>query len=428
MKKHVSFICALLLLFSVIPCTASEYSLPYTGAKYVRVFKNSTQVTFTAQPYINEQDRTMVPVNELDKMFTTIISVSVSEPDITVVKELLGQKTNVVLQIGSDVLYCNGEPVQMDTTPVSIDGTIYVPLKFIGDALDFFVHWAEGTNMVTVEAQIAQIFIWNESESTDPAGIRYSMQPTSQILLPTVEEMQQNPIDEETLQQQLLTLPPESFVGITVLYHISSHKVPADLVTALRYLITDELNLRWNYREYCLDEIPPIINSFDDFMNGWFSEQLCALGVGPLYDSTEEVYRFTYIHAFGEPYTIEVTLQQDGTGTLHYAVGDEPASSSSVIILEGDILLTQEQVKLLQDALTEADFWNLPDEIEQRGLDGSEWILEGVKDGTYHAVDRWAPLQEDPVYTIGKLFMEFAGHTQYTKLEEIEWRLTDESP
>ena len=74
--------------------------------------------------------------------------------------------------------------------------------------------------------------------------------------------------------------------------------------------------------------------------------------------------------------------------------------------------MTQEQVKLLQDALTEADFWNLPSEIDYSGLDGSEWILEGVKDGTYHAVERWVPLQEDPVYTIGKLFMEFAGHIQ----------------
>jgi hypothetical protein len=30
-------------------------------------------------------------------------------------------------------------------------------------------------------------------------------------------------------------------------------------------------------------------------------------------------------------------------------------------------------------------------EIRDRGVDGAQWIIEGVRNKTYHVVDRWSP-------------------------------------
>jgi hypothetical protein len=37
-------------------------------------------------------------------------------------------------------------------------------------------------------------------------------------------------------------------------------------------------------------------------------------------------------------------------------------------------------------------FWTAPNPVnDQTGTDGSQWIIEGVKNGKYHVVDRWMP-------------------------------------
>ena len=40
---------------------------------------------------------------------------------------------------------------------------------------------------------------------------------------------------------------------------------------------------------------------------------------------------------------------------------------------------------------------------QDRGVDGAQWIIEGVRNGTYHVVDRWSP-REGQVRALG-LFM-----------------------
>ena len=49
----------------------------------------------------------------------------------------------------------------------------------------------------------------------------------------------------------------------------------------------------------------------------------------------------------------------------------------------------------------ETDYWNLPTVVEMSeiGLDGHEVVVEGVKDGNYHIVNRWEPREPDPIYS-----------------------------
>jgi hypothetical protein len=61
---------------------------------------------------------------------------------------------------------------------------------------------------------------------------------------------------------------------------------------------------------------------------------------------------------------------------------------------------------------TLSPFENPPSEIGPNGermvtvqFDGAQWIVEGVKGGTYHVVDRWTP-KNGPVREIGLMMLE----------------------
>ena len=54
--------------------------------------------------------------------------------------------------------------------------------------------------------------------------------------------------------------------------------------------------------------------------------------------------------------------------------------------------LTAHEVQSFRSKVESGGFWNAPSPInDQTGTDGSQWIIEGVKAGRYHVVDRWMP-------------------------------------
>ena len=57
------------------------------------------------------------------------------------------------------------------------------------------------------------------------------------------------------------------------------------------------------------------------------------------------------------------------------------------------------------------DYWNLPTREEKKGtigVDGAQWILEGVQNGKYKVVDRWSP-RSGPVRDLGLAMVHLAG-------------------
>ena len=69
-------------------------------------------------------------------------------------------------------------------------------------------------------------------------------------------------------------------------------------------------------------------------------------------------------------------------------------------------------------SLNDLSFWKLPaslvEETNVVQLDGAQWILEGVKQGRYHIVDRWSPDRtDDPVIIIGTTLMIDLAHFKF---------------
>ena len=51
---------------------------------------------------------------------------------------------------------------------------------------------------------------------------------------------------------------------------------------------------------------------------------------------------------------------------------------------------------------------------DETGLDGAQWIIEGLLNGNYHIVDRWSP-EEGSIRAIGLHFLKLSD----LKVDEI---------
>ncbi len=160
-----------------------------------------------------------------------------------------------------------------------------------------------------------------------------------------------------------------------------------------------------------------------DFKASWYAKQLKALHEPSLWELSQdpmaEAYRFLWLRTLDHPIAVRLVLRASGSGRMHFRMtsgqgGYEPGR----IIRYGVSWLTKAKTQSLLEALAAADFWNLPtlagvnetppgpDGTVRIGLDGAQWIVEGVKNGQYHIVDRWSPETGDPVRAIGMLSLK----------------------
>ena len=114
----------------------------------------------------------------------------------------------------------------------------------------------------------------------------------------------------------------------------------------------------------------------------------------PLVDSDpgQHVYRLTWLRTFHHPMVFRLDIAPDGTAELHVKVtsgagGYRPGWR----IVNKTIPVTSIQTDTILAGLEQIKFWTMTSHLESTGLDGAQWIVEGVKDAHYHVVDRWTP-------------------------------------
>jgi hypothetical protein len=153
----------------------------------------------------------------------------------------------------------------------------------------------------------------------------------------------------------------------------------------------------------------------DQFKTQWYSHQLRALHEPSLYSQasnhTKESYRFLWLRSFNHPIAVRLDLKADGTGTLTFKTANGAGGYPPGILIENrSLTLTQEKIAPFLSKLQELNYWALPNPVnDQTGTDGSQWIVEGVKDGHYHIVDRWTPRTGTPARELGLLLLNMAN-------------------
>jgi hypothetical protein len=138
----------------------------------------------------------------------------------------------------------------------------------------------------------------------------------------------------------------------------------------------------------------------DEFRVGWYSTQLNALEEPSLWESSKtqrtQSYRFLWLRTFHHPIAIRIDVNTDGTSRLTTEMTSGAGGYAPGKLIENHtVTMSKEQTDWFLGKIEEHKFWKLPSVEDTRGLDGAQWIIEGIKDGSYNIVDRWSPKDGD---------------------------------
>lgn len=110
-------------------------SSPYQDQVLVRV--NGRVVEYDSAPYIDNNNRTMVPLRVISEALGAEVIWDEKDRSIT----LTGHKGVIRLVVGSNIALVNGQEKSMDTTPVIKGDRTMVPLRFVGEFMGAEVAW-----------------------------------------------------------------------------------------------------------------------------------------------------------------------------------------------------------------------------------------------------------------------------------------------
>ncbi len=157
----------------------------------------------------------------------------------------------------------------------------------------------------------------------------------------------------------------------------------------------------------------------DVFMNDWYGKHLKAMSEKSLLnisDENAEVYRFLWLRTFHHPIFVRVerkhgetklfTKEFDGAG------GYEPGK----VFRQFQRPLSEKEWCKFLSLVEKADYWKIQSKIEDLGVDGSQWILEGVKYNHYQVVDRFSPQTGE--YRTACIYLLKLSGTETDKLKD----------
>lgn len=120
-------------------------NLQLPASKDIRAIVNGQLVQFDVAPVV-QHGRTLVPIRALADALGADTSWNESRREATVMLD----GDEIILPIGRNLAYVNGEEVMIDVAPQIINGRTFIPFRFVGTALGCDIFWDEEARIVTV--------------------------------------------------------------------------------------------------------------------------------------------------------------------------------------------------------------------------------------------------------------------------------------
>ena len=99
---------------------------------------NKPVVFAEMKPFIDEQNRTQVPIRALAEMLNCQVIWNQQTQGITIIDV---DGTVITVKIGDNKIFTDGRMVEMDTVAKIINNRAYLPLRFVSEALGLNVFW-----------------------------------------------------------------------------------------------------------------------------------------------------------------------------------------------------------------------------------------------------------------------------------------------
>ena len=113
--------------------------LEVKGGEEIKISVDGKAVKFDAQPFIDGNNRTLVPVRAVSEMLDAKVDWDEQTQTVTITQD--GKIITIV--IGSDTMTVDGNNIKMDTQAVISEERTYIPIRFAAEALGLTVDWIE---------------------------------------------------------------------------------------------------------------------------------------------------------------------------------------------------------------------------------------------------------------------------------------------
>ncbi len=142
---------------------------------------------------------------------------------------------------------------------------------------------------------------------------------------------------------------------------------------------------------------PSTISTFEE---EWYSSHLRLMKEPSLFAEQhtdgKEVYRFTFLPTWGDPRCAVVSREGDRAFIRFARLDGDGGYDPGKLVEQARRELKSEEIKEFAGLFDALKFSKLTTEDPVIGCDGSEWILECIKDGKYHVVVRWTANAYEP--------------------------------
>jgi oligopeptide transport system substrate-binding protein len=159
MRSIYVFLVAVILL-GLVPAQV------FAGDQPIHVILDGKEMDFPAPPRI-ENGTTLVPFRTLFEAVEMEVLWDGETQTITAE----GNQKELQLRIGDDKATNNGQTVELESSPQLIEGSAYVPLRFVGEALDYLVDYrqSEGSVSINLRTSALRLPLSRDPYSLNPA-------------------------------------------------------------------------------------------------------------------------------------------------------------------------------------------------------------------------------------------------------------------
>ncbi|WP_080832875.1 copper amine oxidase N-terminal domain-containing protein [Cohnella massiliensis] len=148
MKRYfIVLLSALLFLTFIQVGNAATVSLPDKSKVFLKAGKFYILYTKPAPPFVDENNRLLVPLRAFEDLFGGDVSYSATTK--TAQLSWLGHEFAFV--IGSKSAQMDGQEVVMDTTPALKNGAMFLPIRIFLDQANLESHWDDKENVLILD-------------------------------------------------------------------------------------------------------------------------------------------------------------------------------------------------------------------------------------------------------------------------------------
>lgn len=148
MKRFFLSLCCTLLLFTFNEVgKASATSLPAKSTVLLKAGKFFILYTKPAPPFVDENNRLLIPLRSFEDLFGGKVSYSAS----TKTAKLSWLDHEFQFVIGSKNAQMDGQSVLMDTNPIIKNGAMFLPIRIFIDQAELKSHWDNKENVLVLD-------------------------------------------------------------------------------------------------------------------------------------------------------------------------------------------------------------------------------------------------------------------------------------